>query len=145
MVGNVPIISASNWPVAPKWIIDHPHLRSRQSLDHFPPDPSMPQTPPLIFLPLERRPHSHANCTGAGKSVLGISWASRGALLGPLGAILRPRMAIGSEKARRQKSLVFVRFLNDFGLLEASLGSSLASWSRLEAVLGPLGASSKPS
>ena len=68
-----------------------------------------------------------------------------GALLGHLGAILRPRMAIGSETARRQKSLVFLKFLKDFGFLEASLGSSLASWSRLGAVSGPLGASSEPS
>ena len=46
-------------------------------------------------------------------------------------------MAIGSENARRQKSVVFLRFLMDFGFLEASLGSYLASWSRLGAVLGP--------
>ena len=70
-----------------------------------------------------------------------------GALLGGpyLEAILRPRKAVGSEKAGRQKSLIFFMFLKDFGLLGASLGSSLASWSRLGAILGPLGASSEPS
>ena len=78
-------------------------------------------------------------------AVLGLSWAPLGTLLGHLGAILRPWMAIGSETARRQTSLVFLRSLKDFGLLEASLGGSLASWSRLGTVLGPLGASSEPS
>ena len=50
-----------------------------------------------------------------------------------------------SEKARRQTSLIFFRFLKDFGFLGASVWSYLASWSRLGAVLGPLGASSEPS
>ena len=35
--------------------------------------------------------------------------------------------SIGSEKARRQKTLVFPRFLNDFGFSGASLEGSLAS------------------
>ena len=77
--------------------------------------------------------------------VLGPSWAPLGALLGNLGAILRPRKPIGSETARMQKTLVVIWFLKDFALLEASLESHLASWSRLGAVLGPLGASWEPS
>ena len=81
---------------------------------------------------------------GALGAVLGLSWASLGALLGHLGAILRPRMAIGSEKARKQNTLIFLRFWKDFGLLGGSLGSSLATWGRLGAVLGPLGASWNP-
>ena len=76
---------------------------------------------------------------GALGAVLGLSWAPLGALLGPLGAILRPRMAIGSEKARRQPSLGFFKCLMGFGFVEAPFGSYLASWSRLRAVLGPLG------
>ena len=73
---------------------------------------------------------------GALGAVLGLSWGPLGALLGNLGAILRPRKAIGSEQARRQKSFMFFRFLKDLGILGASLGSSLASLSRLGAVLG---------
>ena len=53
---------------------------------------------------------------------MGPSWASLGALLGHLGAILRPRKAIGSEKARKQKTLIFHWFLKDFGLLGGLLG-----------------------
>eukprot|EP00959_Pyramimonas_sp_CCMP1952_P391402 8202636-Pyramimonas_sp.AAC.1 len=52
-------------------------------------------------------------------------------------------MAIRSEKnARMQTSFVFFKLLKGFGLLEASLGSDLASWSRLGVVLGSLRASS---
>ena len=57
-------------------------------------------------------------------AVLGLSWASLGAVLGHLGAILRPQEPIGSEKARRQKTLIFFRFLKDFGLLGESLEAS---------------------
>ena len=66
--------------------------------------------------------------------VVGPSWSH-------LGAILRPRMAIGSQKARRQKSLIFHMFLKDFGFLAASWEGSEATWSHLGAVLGSLGAS----
>ena len=52
---------------------------------------------------------------GGHRAVLGASWALLGALLGNLGAILRPQKRIGSEKARRQTSLIFFRFLKDFG------------------------------
>eukprot|EP00959_Pyramimonas_sp_CCMP1952_P110505 2311812-Pyramimonas_sp.AAC.1 len=54
-------------------------------------------------------------------------------------------MAIGSEKARGHTSLVFRRCLSDSGLLDASLGGYLASWGRLGAVLGLLGARAEPS
>ena len=64
---------------------------------------------------------------GALGAVSGPSWASLATLLGHIGAILRPQEPIGSEKARRQKTLVFLRFLKDFGLSGASLGGSLAS------------------
>ena len=52
-------------------------------------------------------------------------------------------MAIGSEKARRQKSLVFFRFLKDFGILEGALEGSEGTWNRLGAVLRPLGGMSE--
>ena len=45
---------------------------------------------------------------GALGAVLEPSWAPLGALLGHLGAILRPQEPIGSEKARRQKTLIFL-------------------------------------
>ena len=76
---------------------------------------------------------------GALGAVLGLSWAPLGALLGPLGAIWRARKAIGSERASMLKSLIFFRFWKDLGILGASLGGSVATWSRLEAVLGHLG------
>ena len=47
---------------------------------------------------------------GALGAFLGPSWASIGALLGHFGATLRPQKPIGSEKARRQTSLSFLRF-----------------------------------
>eukprot|EP00959_Pyramimonas_sp_CCMP1952_P235780 4927194-Pyramimonas_sp.AAC.1 len=47
-------------------------------------------------------------------------------------------MSIGSEKARNQSTLIFLRFWKDFGLFWASWWGSLATWSRLGAVLGPL-------
>ena len=75
---------------------------------------------------------------GALGPVLGLSWARLGALLGHLGAILRLQEPIESEKARRQKTLIFIWFLNDFGFSGASLGGSVASWGRLGAVLEPL-------
>ena len=75
---------------------------------------------------------------GALGPVLGLSWAPLGALLGHLGAILRPQEPIGSEKARRQTTLIFLRFWSDFCLSGASLGGSVATWSRLGAVLEPL-------
>ena len=40
-------------------------------------------------------------------AVLGPSWAARGAVLGHLGAILMPQEPIGSEKARRPKTVFF--------------------------------------
>ena len=61
------------------------------------------------------------------EAVLGLSWASLGALMGPLGAVLRPRMAIGSEKARKQQTLIFRRFWTDFGLLGGPRGDSMHS------------------
>ena len=47
---------------------------------------------------------------GALGPVLGLSWARLGVLLGHLGAILRLQEPIGSEKARRPKTLIFLRF-----------------------------------
>ena len=75
---------------------------------------------------------------GARGAALGLSWTLLGALLGHLGANLRRRMAIGSEKARRQNTLMFFKLLKDLGILEASslVGSYLDSWSSLGAVLG---------
>ena len=70
--------------------------------------------------------------------VLGLSWARLGALLGHLGAILRPQEPIESEKARRPKTLILHRFLQDFVLSGASLGGSVATWGRLGAILEPL-------
>eukprot|EP00959_Pyramimonas_sp_CCMP1952_P329491 6898185-Pyramimonas_sp.AAC.1 len=64
--------------------------------------------------------------------------------MGPLGAVVRPRKAIGSEKARRQHSLMFLRLLKDVGLWAASWEVSEASWRRLGAFLRPLGASWEP-
>eukprot|EP00959_Pyramimonas_sp_CCMP1952_P454055 9469283-Pyramimonas_sp.AAC.1 len=65
--------------------------------------------------------------SGALGAVLGRSCASLGAALGHLGAILMLQEPIGSEKARRQNTLVGPRFLNLFGLSRTSLGGSLAS------------------
>ena len=74
---------------------------------------------------------------GALGAVLGLSWAPLGALLGHLEAILRPRKVIGSEKARKQKTLLFLRCLKDVCLLGASSGRSWSplgpSWGHLEA------------
>ena len=75
---------------------------------------------------------------GALGAVLGLSQASLGAVLDHLGAILRPEEPIGSEKARELTTIVFHMFLKEFGLSRASLGGSLATWSRLGAVLEPL-------
>ena len=75
---------------------------------------------------------------GALGPLKGPSWAPLGGLLGHLGAILRLQEPIESEKARRQKTLIFLRLLKDFGLSGASLGGSVASWGRLGAVLEPL-------
>ena len=61
---------------------------------------------------------------GALGAVLGPSWTPLGAILGHLGAILRPQEPIGGERARRQKTLIFFRFLKDFGLLGGSLEAS---------------------
>ena len=58
---------------------------------------------------------------------------------GTLCVLLQPARAGGNTKI-----IGFLTLLKDFGLLEASLGGSLASWSRLGTVLGPLGASRKP-
>ena len=57
---------------------------------------------------------------GALGALLGPSWGPLGALLGHLGAILRPQKPIRSEKARRPKTLISVRFLKDFGVLAFS-------------------------
>ena len=131
-----------------------------------PQDPNNPNTQdPKTLKPQPPETHLAASCGHLGEllvpswghlgAVLGPSWGPLGpswallgplgALLGPLGAILAPPMAIGSEKARRQKSSLFLRFLKVFCILEASLGGYLASWSRLGTVLGPLGPSSEPS
>ena len=67
--------------------------------------------------------------------LLGLSWA----LLGHLGAILRPQKPIITEKARRVNTLIFIRFSRDLGFSGASLGGSLATCSRLGAVLEPHG------
>ena len=86
---------------------------------------------------------------GALGAVLGLSWASLGALLGHLGAIFRPRKAIGSENARKQKSRMFAswgppwrsrRLLGailerSWGLLE-HIGSHLEAF---QAILSHLG------
>ena len=77
---------------------------------------------------------------GALGAVLGLSWAALGAFGGPLGAILTPRKAIESKKARRQKSLISLRFLKDFGLLAASWGHLEPSWGGLGASKSILGA-----
>ena len=87
---------------------------------------------------------------GAFGAVLRLSWASLGALLGHLGAILRPRMAVGSEKARKPTTLIFHSFWQDFGvlgvswelpggLLGASWGRLGPSWGALEVLLGAFG------
>ena len=70
--------------------------------------------------------------------VLRLSWVHLGAILGHFGAILKLQEPIESEKARRQKTLIFFCFFNDFGLSGASLGGSVATWGRLGAVLEPL-------
>ena len=75
---------------------------------------------------------------GALGPVFGLSGACLGALLGHLGAILRPQESTESEKARRPKTLIFLRCLKDFCLSGASLGGSAATWSRLGAILEPL-------
>jgi len=62
-----------------------------------------------------------------------LSWASLGALMVSLGAALRPRNAIGSDKARKQQTLIFIRFCTDFDLLGGLLGEFV--W-QLGAVLG---------
>ena len=111
--------------------------RSKKGVEPISPPPQEPLKSPLGAL--------LGRSWSALGAVLGLSWAPLGALLGPLGAILRPRMPIGSEKAIMQKSLIFLGFLKVFGLLEGSLGSSVASWSRLGTALGPLGPSSEPS
>ena len=83
----------------------------------------------LFFRPLSRGPKNRllgpswgalGALLGALGAVLGASWAPLGAFLGHLGAILRPQKRIGRETARRPKSLIFFRFLKDFGLLEGS-------------------------
>ena len=72
--------------------------------------------------------------------VLGASWAPLGALLGHLGAILRPQRRIGSEEAGRPKSLISnCLFLKKFGFLGGSRGGSESTWGRLVALWGPLG------
>ena len=65
-------------------------------------------------------------------------------------------MAIGSEKARKQKTLISLRFWKDFGLLGVSweplgglLGASWGllgpSWGALEVLLGAFGGLLGPS
>ena len=54
-------------------------------------------------------------------AVLGLSWAPLGTLLGHLGAISRPRKAIGQRKGEKAKINDFTRFLKDFGLSLSSL------------------------
>ena len=66
------------------------------------------------------------------------------ALLGYLVAIFKPQEPSESEKARRQKTLVFLLFFIDFGLPGASWGGSVDTWGNLGPVLdlliGMLGA-----
>ena len=64
-------------------------------------------------------------------AVFGPSWAPLGALLDHLGAILRPQKLIGSQKARRQQTYIFLWLLKVFGFLGASLGGSKGTWNRL--------------
>ena len=70
---------------------------------------------------------------------MGPSWGPLGALLGNLGSIMRPQKPTGREKGRRPHTLIVVMVLTDFGFSGASLGGFLATWSRLGAVLEPLG------
>ena len=78
---------------------------------------------------------------GALGAVLGLSWAPLGALLGHLEAVLRPRMAIGSGKAGRHKSLIFLRFLAIFDIGPSLLYFSISSFmvGHFGVILGPLG------
>ena len=94
-----------------------------------------------------REPPKIASWTHLG-ALLGPSWGSLEPLLdslwGHLGAIVRPREAIESNRARRQNSLISFRFSNDFGFLGASVGGSVATWSRLGPVVGPRRTSWRP-
>ena len=79
-------------------------------------------------------------------ALLGRSWGRLGALVGPswcllggLETILRPQEPIRSESARRQNIVKPFQFLNGFCSLGGILGASVATWSRLWAVLEPLG------
>ena len=90
---------------------------------------------PINFVPSE-----------PGKSPLGSSWGVLEALLGALGAVVEPLWAPLTEgvlwrcdKARQQYTLRSCQFLTDTGLLGVPSEGSVANWSRLGAVLGPLG------
>ena len=80
---------------------------------------------------------------GRSWSRLRPSWAPLGALLGHLGAILRLPKPIGSEKARMPNTLILLRVLKGFGILEGAVEGSKGTWIRLGAVLGPLGGMSE--
>ena len=81
---------------------------------------------------------------GALGIVVGASWAPLGALSGNLGAILKPQKHIGSEKTRRQHSLIFCGCLKDVCLLGVPEGAPRAlgtvlrsSWALLETCRKP--------
>ena len=92
------------------------------------------------------------------KGVLGPSWAALGALLGALGAILgpsgaslgalsghirailRPPEPFGSERARRQITVVFLSFWSNCGFLGGGLWRARTA---LGIVLEPLGCASE--
>eukprot|EP00959_Pyramimonas_sp_CCMP1952_P474280 9503182-Pyramimonas_sp.AAC.1 len=54
------------------------------------------------------------NALGRSWAVVRLSWAPLGALLGHLGAILRPRMAIGSERREGDNHCFFSRIWDGF-------------------------------
>ena len=74
------------------------------------------------------------------------SWGPLGALLDALEAVLGPSWShLEASRAHRKRkgekanNIGFPRCLKDVGLSGASFGSFLATWSRLGAVLEPLG------
>ena len=58
---------------------------------------------------------------GVSWALLGPSWSPLGALLGLSWAILRPQRPIGSEKARRQKTLFVFLFFPERAGAQGSL------------------------
>ena len=82
---------------------------------------------------------------GALEAVLGQCWAPLGALLGSLVDVLRLQEAIGSDSARRPKSMIFLRLVPGFGLLGGALEDSEGTLKRRGAVSGYLGTYWEPS